>query len=141
MNGSRAFFDSNALVYLYSVDEPVKQGQALSALLSFDCVISRQVIHEFCNVNIKKKKTPLDQLTALVENIRYLFPFVPIEDKTVLHAITIHGRYGYSFYDSLIVAAALESGSEYLFTEDLQDGQVIDGLTIVNIFTDKGTIK
>jgi predicted nucleic acid-binding protein len=138
MNGSRAFFDSNALVYLYSVDEPIKQSQALSALLSFECVISQQVINEFCNVNIQKKKMPLDKLKAVVENICYLFPLVSIEDRTVVYAITIHGRYGYSFYDSLIIAAAIESDSKYLFTEDLQDGQVIDGLTIANIFKDTG---
>jgi predicted nucleic acid-binding protein len=135
MSDSRAFFDSNALVYLYSVDEPLKQRQALSALLTYDCVISRQVINEFCNVNLKKKKMLTGRLKDVIENVRYLFPLVPIDDNTVFSAITIHERYRYSYYDSLIIAAAIASGSEYLFSEDMQDGQVIDGLTIVNIFT------
>jgi predicted nucleic acid-binding protein len=133
MNDSRAFFDTNAIVYLYSSDEPEKQKKAFLALQSYDCVISRQVINEFCNVNIKKKKLPVAQLKSVLRNIKSLFRLIPVEDETVLYAIAIHERYGYSFYDSLIIA----SNCKYLFTEDLQDGQIIDGLIIINIFQDK----
>jgi predicted nucleic acid-binding protein len=134
MSGEQVFFDTNALVYLYSDDEPQKQGQALMALLTHECIVSRQVVNEFCNVCIKKKKLPLERVQQIVTNIRYLYGFYEIQDETVLHALAIHDRYQFSYYDSLIVAAALESDCDYLFTEDLQDGQVIDGLTVRNIF-------
>jgi predicted nucleic acid-binding protein len=134
MSGERAFFDTNALVYLYSDDEPTKQGQALLALLTYECIVSRQVMNEFCNVCIKKQKLPVERLKQVIANIRYLYGFYEIQDETVLHAIAIHERFQFSYYDSLIVASALESGCGYLFTEDLQDGQMIDGLTIRNIF-------
>jgi predicted nucleic acid-binding protein len=139
MSGERAFFDTNALVYLYSGDEPQKQGRALRALLTHECIVSRQVMSEFCNVCIKKKKLPVERLKQIIINIRYLYGFYEIQDETVLHAIAIHERFGFSYYDSLIVAAALESGCKYLFTEDLQNGQIIDGLTIRNIFAEKLT--
>jgi predicted nucleic acid-binding protein len=52
----------------------------------------------------------------------------------VEHALWIQDRYGFSYYDCLMVASAIESGCDYLFTEDLKDGQLIEGVTINNIF-------
>jgi predicted nucleic acid-binding protein len=64
-----------------------------------------------------------------------LFELYVLNDNTVIHALSLHERYGYSYYDSLIIAAAIEGECEYLFSEDLQDGQTIEGVTIQNIYT------
>jgi predicted nucleic acid-binding protein len=134
MSGERVFFDTNMLVYLYSKDEPQKQKRALSALLSNECVVSGQVINEFCSVCIRKKKLTPGQLKNIVGNVRDIFELYPIEGETVVHALTVHERYKYSYYDSLIIASAIEAECDYLFTEDMRDGQMIDGVTIRNIF-------
>jgi predicted nucleic acid-binding protein len=57
-----------------------------------------------------------------------------LDDETIQHALTIKERYGFSYYDCQIVAAAIECRCVYLFTEDLQDGQIIDGVAIKNYF-------
>jgi len=59
---------------------------------------------------------------------------VGIDHRTIEGALDVQDRYGYSWWDSLIVAAALQSGSRYLLTEDLQTGQVIDTMTIISPF-------
>jgi predicted nucleic acid-binding protein len=60
---------------------------------------------------------------------------VLVDNNLIIDALRIHGRYSISFYDSLMVAAALKGNCKYLISEDMQDGLVIEGkLTIVNIF-------
>jgi predicted nucleic acid-binding protein len=59
-----------------------------------------------------------------------------VNERTVKKALFVHGKYGYSYYDSLMIAAVLENGCDYLLSEDMVDGQVIEGtLTVKNIFS------
>jgi predicted nucleic acid-binding protein len=132
----KAFVDSNVWLYLLGNIEP-KKRKALE-LLGQQHTISTQVLSE--NANVCRRKLSLDITTTEqhISNLITACTIASIQSDTVLKALTISNRYGFSYYDSLIVATAIESGCDLLFSEDLQDGQVIDRiLTIVNPF--KGT--
>ena len=132
------FLDSNVLVY--SVDDrfPEKRQKAMelvsrSVIEGTGC-ISFQVVQETLNVLIGRLGTPVGQIRVLMDDV--LSPLWKVYPSATLYqdAISIQGRYGFSFYDSLIVAAALEAGCTRLYSEDLQHGQQIQRLTIVNPF-------
>jgi predicted nucleic acid-binding protein len=81
---------------------------------------------------------PVVSVQAAVREIMNTCNLIIVDDKTVTNALGLHGKYGYSYYDSLMLASALEIGSKYLLTEDMADGQIIeDILTIRNIFLDE----
>ena len=132
------FLDSNVLVY--SVDDrfPEKRHRAMELVSrsvngGTGC-ISFQVVQETVNVLIGRLGTPVDRLRVLMDDV--LFPLWQVNPTAPLYqsAISLQGRYGFSFYDSLIVAAALEAGCTRLYSEDLQHGQQIQRLTILNPF-------
>jgi predicted nucleic acid-binding protein len=129
------FLDSNILVYSYSNSEIQKQEIARQLITDNDSFISTQVLQELCNIVTRKFKFSYEQAaSAIKESCQNNNLYINTED-TVLHACQLADRYGFSFYDSLIVAAAKESNCIVLYSEDLQDGQVIEGkLTIRNPF-------
>ena len=128
----RIFVDTNILVYALLDDSP-KQRAALD-LLQSGCVISTQVLNEFTNVARKKAKLEWQEIQDLSNAIQSLAETVPLDVATHNRALTIAQTYGFSFYDSLIVAAAQKSGCNFLFTEDMQHGQKIETLMISNPF-------
>ena len=92
-------------------------------------------LNEFCNVCIRKLKLPVLFVKNAVEEICETCELLAVDDITIVKALDIHEKYGYAYYDSLIIASALEHDCQYLLTEDMADGQLIDGrLTIKNIF-------
>ena len=98
--------------------------------------MSYQVIQEFVNVASKKFSEPIK-----IEDIRHylrqvLFPLLSVYSSQELYmsALDISERWQYSFYDSLIIAGALSIDCKILYSEDLQDGQKIYGLQVVNPF-------
>lgn len=98
--------------------------------------VSVQVLYEFADVARRKAKMPWDEVRFAIENIKALCPEpLPITLETHEGALAIAEKYGYRIYDALIVASALEARCAILYSEDLQDGQVIDRrLTIRNPF-------
>ncbi|MBK7541436.1 MAG: PIN domain-containing protein [Candidatus Competibacteraceae bacterium] len=136
------FLDSNILLYTLDGSNPTKQGVASrlvkQAHLQRTGVISFQVVQETLQVISRKFQVavrPEDRQTFL-RNV--LVPLWRVMPSTALYgrALELQARYQYSFYDSLILAAALESGCTRVLSEDLQDGQRIEGLTIENPFKD-----
>jgi len=100
-----------------------------------DIIISTQVLGEVFNVLIKKGLKEKVQAKDIILNLSEHFEVVGVLVKTVMKAIDISIRYRFSYWDSLIVASALESDCSILFTEDMQHGQVIENtLTIKNPF-------
>lgn len=129
---SKPFFDTNVLVYFVEDDPRAARAEAL---LSAGGTLSVQVLNEFVHVCLRKKRHAIAQIEGLLSGIRTLCDIVPLDLATHDRALAIAKRYGFAFYDSLIVAAALDAGCDTLFTEDLQHGQTIDGaLRIVNPF-------
>ena len=130
----RAFFDSNVLIYaMVSGDSRRERAQQL---VGQGGVISVQVLNEFAAVARRKMRTPWQDMIAALDAIRILFPS-PVEITIETHeaALEIAQKYGLGIYDALIAASALEADCATLYSEDLQDGQVINGkLTIRNPF-------
>ena len=140
---SSDFLDSNIFVYQMDQSDPRKSGVATAILergLDGSAVTSFQVVQE--TLSVITRKLPIAQPAA--EARRYLdevlstFWTVMPSARLYRSAIDLQSRYGFHFYDSLIVASALEAGCDRLLSEDFQDGQRIEGLTFVNPFRDAG---
>ena len=135
MSGVKAFLDTNLLVYLYSEQEPEKQQIIYSLMNEYDRFVSTQVLNEFCNVCIRKLKLPNESIKLAIDEICNTCEVLTIDESHVQSALDLREKYGYSYYDSLIIASALDGNCDYLLTEDLSDSQIIEGkLTIKNIF-------
>ena len=94
-----------------------------------------QTLNEFVAVAVRKLGMPWEEVLEALSAIRVLFPSpVPLTVQTHDRALRIAGRYGYHIYDSLVIAAALEARCNTLFSEDMNDGQTVEGITIRNPF-------
>ncbi len=136
----RYFLDTN--IFVYSFDENAKDKQQKAreliktALKTGNGHISFQVIQEFFNVATKKFEVPMSLLSSkeYFDKIFMQLEVVYPDGDFVKTGLDIAATTGYSFYDSLIISAALKAGCETLCTEDLQDSQKIRNLTIANPF-------
>lgn len=134
MSGN-VFFDTNVLIYAYAAYEPLKQTQALAILQAPDARISTQVLIEFGNVYARKLKVAWPGVEAAILEITKELSVHQTATTTVTHATRLAQRYGFSWFDALIVAAALECGCATLYSEDLQHVQVIEhSLAVINPF-------
>ena len=128
-----SFFDTNVLVYLAS-DDATKADRAESAIAAGGA-ISVQVLNEFAAVARRKLDMSWEETNEALLAIRALCEApTPLSIETHQAALEIAARYGYHIYDALILAAALESHCDILYTEDMQNGQSIGPLTIRNPF-------
>ena len=127
------FLDSNVLIYAFTTDA---RAAAAQALLQNRPVISVQGLSEFANVARRKLGMGWEEIRDAVSALRTLCSTVLALDVAAHdEALRIAERYGYSIFDALIIASALQAGSDTLWSEDMQDGMVIDGrLRIVNPF-------
>lgn len=132
---ARIFLDTNVLIYAYSEYEVRKQAQAAAAIASGETWISTQVLIEFVNVSHRKMKAAWpDVQTALIE-LTASQQISNTTPATIAYATRLAHRYGFAWFDALIVAAALECSCETLYSEDLNAGQLIEGtLRVVNPF-------
>jgi predicted nucleic acid-binding protein len=129
------FIDTNILVYCYADDEPLKQQKALGIASNPDTFISTQVLTELSNTLKKKFQQDWLVIENVVSEVSNDFNVYVNKPATIEWACRVADKYQYSFYDSLIIAAALSSNCKTLYSEDMQDGQVIENsLTIVNPF-------
>jgi predicted nucleic acid-binding protein len=127
------FLDSNVLVYAFTTDERAATAQAL---LEDRPVISVQGLNEFANVARRKLGMGWEEIREAVSALRTLCPTVLTLDVAAHEdALRIGERYGYSMFDASVIASALQAGSDTLWSEDMQDGMLIDGrLRIANPF-------
>ena len=130
--------DSNVIIYLFDEADPEKRRHAETlidnALRTGSACISFQVVQEVLNVLTLKLNVATEDARRILQQV--LTPLWRVNPTPTLHerGLDIRARYGFSFYDSLIVAAALETGVKTLLSEDFQHGQTVDGLTIRNPF-------
>ncbi|MDD5028953.1 MAG: PIN domain-containing protein [Rhodoferax sp.] len=135
------FLDTNIFVYALLASEPLKKQRAVQlleqALGNHSGCISYQVIHEFANVATRRFRQRMTNAECLqfIEAAMEPLNRVPSSSGLVNVALTLQNETGYSFYDSLILAGALQAGATTLYTEDLPHHQLIGGsLRIVNPF-------
>jgi predicted nucleic acid-binding protein len=130
----RHFFDTNVLIYAVAKNDP--WAAKAEEFLKKGGRISVQSLNEFAAVARRKLSMPWKEILEFLDLICVLCPNpIPISVVTHKRALVIAEMYGYSIYDALIASAALEAGCSTLYSEDLQDGQVIDRqLTVRNPF-------
>lgn len=134
MSEVKSFFDTSVLLYLLSAE--TEKADRAEQLLEQSGAISVQVLNEFTAVAIRKLKLSYAEVREVLGTVRTI---------CVTHALTVEHhekgteiaeRYGFSFYDSVIVASALLAGCKTLYSEDLQHQQIIDKqLTVLNPFS------
>jgi predicted nucleic acid-binding protein len=132
----RRFIDTNVVLYLYSGDEPEKKAASEVVVRGVERAwISIQVLSELANVLHRKFKLEYPDIAAAVAEVRAACDVHVVTAETVAFALRLGERYGHSYYDSLILAAALECGCDTLASEDMQDGLLVESsLTIRNPF-------
>jgi len=127
------FLDTNTIIYAYSLSDIGKQSVSSKLLLNNKCIVSTQVLNEYCNVCLKKFSMLVSEVLSDIDNILDNCGLIRVSETTIKRALFIQERHKYSYYDSLIIASAMESNCSVLYSEDLQHGQVIDGsLKIMN---------
>lgn len=135
----RVFLDTNVLVYLFDADEPLKQHRVQDLLsnqeLRAQVNLSTQVLQEFYVTVTQKLATPLDPDTAFraIQDLA-AFPIIQIDPSLILLAIQRSRKAKLSFWDALILEAALVAGATLLYSEDFQDGAVFGELRVSNPF-------
>ena len=127
-----AFFDTNVLVYSVTADP---RKSAADRVLARGGFISAQVLNEFANVARNKLRKDWTEIEYAIERFcRAVDDVVHLTRETNASALRLARDHGLSFYDALIVASAQEAGCDTLYTEDMQHGRAIGGLTIRNPF-------
>ena len=132
------FLDTNIFVYCFDGTRPDKQLRSLAliaeALQTGQGMISTQVIQEFLNVAIRKFVVPLKHDDAKLYLQKVLYPLCRVVPGLDYYqtALDLHHETGYSFYDALILAGALSGGCSILYSEDLQVGQQVERVQIIN---------
>lgn len=139
MFDDKTFVDTNIIIYAYDVTAGKKHQTARRILKelweSGLGVLSTQILQEFFVNVVQKIPKPIDADRAEYIIKDFLTWEVVVNDGlSVLDAITICKKYEYSFWDSLIIDAAIKSGAKIILTEDLCEGQVLEGLKIQNPF-------
>lgn len=136
----KVFIDTNVLVYSFDSKNPVKQKVAKELIEDFfdkeEYFISMQVLNEFCSAALRKLAPPLE-----VEVLREFISSFPkrkilsVNREITLYSLVLMEKYKLQYWDSLIIAAAIDNRCTVLYTEDMQNGLILeDILSIVNPF-------
>jgi predicted nucleic acid-binding protein len=131
---AKPFFDTNVLIYAVAENDP--RNTRAEELLASGGVLSVQILNEFVSVARRKILMSWRDVLRALDAFRILCPSpLPLTIEIHEASLKIAQRHGYNVYDALVVAAALQAGSTILYSEDLQDGQIIDQqLRICNPF-------
>ena len=129
------FLDTNLWVYLYTKD-PAKKSTVVARLIANQgqtLIVSTQILGELYNVLTRKKLFTKPETAAIIRQITLTFPVRAIDTAKVLMALEISDRYGFSYWDSLVVATALLEDCRILYSEDMHHEQMVEGKTqIIN---------
>jgi predicted nucleic acid-binding protein len=137
----KIFIDTNILVYAHNLDAMTKNEVAQKLMTTLwdqkIGVLSMQVLQEFYVVMTRKVAAPIMPLDAR-NIVRIYLPWVADTNaEMILEASEIEERYRISFWDAMIVAAARRARAERIVTEDLNHGQIIEGILVENPFLAK----
>ena len=125
---AKVFLDSNILIYLYSEDESEKADLAQQCAQAPDAWISTQVLNEVSNVLSRKQKQAYPDILNVIQELQSNFQVTTVTTQTIEQALLLGERYRYSYFDSLMLASALEQGCTLLYSEDMQHGQIIESV-------------
>jgi len=129
------FLDTNVLVYGYTSQSDAKSDIANALITSGEAMVSAQVLNEFCNTIRRKFADMYPNIDTALDELVSVLPVAPLTLATTRSAVGLSQRYGWSYYDALIVAVALEAGCSVVLSEDMQHGMFVDSrLRIENPF-------
>jgi predicted nucleic acid-binding protein len=131
----KIFIDTNIFVYTQSSVEMKKRNISTEIIENNNCHTSTQVLSEVSNVLTKKLNMPIREVKQIISAVNANCTINIVDYDTVQNALDLKERYAYSYYDSLILAAAIESGCSKIFSEDMSNRQIIENtLEILNPF-------
>ena len=136
MANTDPFLDTNVLLYLVSGD--ASKANRSDALVKAGALISVQVLNEFTRAGLRKFAMSFAQVKDVLDAVRLTCQVLPLTVEMHDRAFHLAERYRLHIYDANIVAAALLAGCTTLYSEDMHDGLVIDGLTIRNPYRPAG---
>ena len=120
------FLDSNIWLYGYSIDtDDAKRNASLELAESPDVCLSSQVVNEVMSNILRKKLGTEPFVRQLIEELYADYPVLEILREDIRTASVLRESYRFSYWDSLIVATALRSHSEILYSEDMQHGLIV----------------
>ncbi len=134
----RCFLDTNILLYPCDESDSGKQTACANFLKTihenYVPIISTQTLGEFFNVAVKKLRFSKRDASIEVQRLANAFPVYEITTENVFHAMKISESTQFTYWDSLILAMAIDTGCSILYSEDLNNGQEIEGVKVVNPF-------
>lgn len=134
---TRSFIDTNVLVYAEASDAPLKQRAALALLKGLYeeslGVLSTQVLQEYCNVALKKLKLPTQYVRSQLD-LYEQYEVVQVTPAIIHAGLDLHQTRSVSFFDAIVLASAHASGCNVIWTEDMNAGEVVNGVIISNPF-------
>jgi predicted nucleic acid-binding protein len=134
MSAADVFLDTNVLLYLTSGD--AAKATRAEELLAAGGIVSVQVLNEFASVASRKFAMSWPEIREMLSTVRAICSVEPLSEQTHDLALDLAERFQVSFYDGLIVASASLASCKVLYSEDMQHGQTIAGVTIRNPFAD-----
>lgn len=142
MSGSRAFFDTNILLYMYGGDAQKRERSRKlfeEHAMSGRILLSTQVVQEFYAAGSRKLGMPRTELREIAGELLEL-PLVTVGRNQIRAALENEMRFGISFWDALILAAADSANATILYTEDLNDGQQYGQVLVRNPFRNPAVV-
>lgn len=130
MADTKVFFDTNVLLYLLSED--TGKANRAEALLAHGGIINVQVLNEFTSVAFRKLKLSYREIDEILETIKAVCEVKDLTVETHHLALSVAERYRFSFYDSLILSAAILADCEVLYSEDMQSGQRVNDQVMID---------
>jgi len=136
------FIDSNIWLYRFIINprdtDAIPKQQIATTITNYqNILISTQVVNEVCSNLIRKAGFNNAQIQILLEELAQGYEILPVSLETLQSAVKLRDRYLLSFWDSLIVASAILGNASILYSEDMQDGLILENtLQIVNPFRD-----
>jgi predicted nucleic acid-binding protein len=138
---SRSFIDTNVLVYAEAIDAPYKQRSALVLLQRLYeqglGVVSTQILQEYCNVALKKLQLPAQYVRSQLD-LYEQFEVVQVTPTIIRAGLDLHQTRSVAFFDAIVLASARAAGCSVLWTEDMNAGEVVNGVRISNPFLSSG---
>jgi len=135
MTEPKCFLDSNLLVYFYSTDSKSAIVESLIRAKFDEICLSIQVLNELYCVLTRKKLKTKEEAQVIINDLIENYQIYCLDERCIKRGIELNIQYQFSYWDSLILASAIEAGCTKLYSENLQHYQVIqNGLTIVNPF-------
>ncbi len=138
---SRSFIDTNVLVYAEASDAPYEQRSALDLLKRLYeqglGVVSTQILQEYCNVALKRLKLPAQYVRSQLD-LYEQFELVQVTPAIIRAGLDLHQTRSVAFFDAIVLASARAAGCSVLWTEDMNAGEVVNGVRISNPFSSPG---